>query len=123
MARILIIDDDKQIRVALRHLLQSNGHVVEEAINGEEGLASFQSQPADLVLLDILMPGISGLEVIGKLQEHTANVSIVTLSSAHKVGRANLLSASVLLGAVRSLQKPYDPVHLIGVIDELLATR
>jgi CheY-like chemotaxis protein len=120
MARILVIDDDLQIRVALNHLLQSKGHTVEEATHGEEGIACYYKQPADLVILDIMMPGISGLHVIGALQKDFPEVRIITLSAAHEVGRANLLPASILLGALRSIRKPFEPEHLLNVINELL---
>ena len=120
MARILIIDDDQQIRVALRQLLQSAGHEVEEAINGEEGIACYRGQAADLVILDLMMPGINGLEVITTLQKDFPGVRIVTLSAAHQLGRANLLAASVLMGALRSIPKPFVPEDLMRVIEELL---
>jgi CheY-like chemotaxis protein len=120
MARILIIDDDLQIRVALRHLLSSNGHDVEEAVNGEDGIVCYQEHPADLVILDIMMPGINGLEVIEILQKDFPKVRIVTLSAAHQVGRANLLPASILLGALRAVRKPFESEYLLSVIDELL---
>mgnify|MGYP001232550648 CR=1 FL=1 len=58
--RILIIDDDYQIRLALRKHLEMSGYTVEEALDGNEGIALFREHPADLVILDIMMPGKDG---------------------------------------------------------------
>lgn len=69
MARILVIDDDKNIRFLVREELTLAGHVVESAADGPSGLAAAKEHRPDLIILDIKMPGMSGLEVLPRLKE------------------------------------------------------
>ena len=62
MAKILIIDDEKQIRKVMRKLLEKEGHTIAEAENGAEGIDVFRKQPADLIITDIIMPEKEGIE-------------------------------------------------------------
>ena len=64
MARLLVIDDDKQIRELLHLVLSRDGHEVREAIDGERGIAAFAEQAADLVIIDLFMPTCGGWETI-----------------------------------------------------------
>ena len=68
MARILVIDDDKNIRFLVHEELTLAGYVVEGAADGASGLAAVQENPPDLVILDIKMPGMSGLDVLPRLK-------------------------------------------------------
>jgi len=80
MSRILVTDDEDQIRAMLRHALESSGHEVLEANNGEEGVRIYQKQPADLVITDILMPEKEGLESIRELRRLNPAVRIIAIS-------------------------------------------
>ena len=80
MPRILVIDDDEPIRIALRKMLESEGHEVVEASDGARGLRLFDEQPADLVIADILMPEKEGFEVIRELLVKKPDVKIIAMS-------------------------------------------
>lgn len=81
MARILVVDDERNVREILRLELEQRGHTVVEAANGEQALERFRQNPADLVCLDIRMPGMSGLETLAELREIDLNVLIVILTA------------------------------------------
>ena len=120
MPGILVIDDDYNIRLALRKRLEMAGYTVSEAMDGIEGVAAYRLQPADLVILDIMMPGKDGLEVIQELMQDYPDIKIITISGADSIGMINLLPLSQKLGALRAIPKPIDQEQLLGVVHELL---
>lgn len=68
MARVLVVDDDHTVREVVISYLRAGGHDVEEAADGETALRLMRDEPADLVLLDLMLPGIDGLEVCRRLR-------------------------------------------------------
>ena len=120
MLSILIIDDDYEIRLALRKRLEIAGYNVTEAIDGEDGIESYRKQPSDLVILDIMMPGKDGFAVLKELREDYPDIKIVTISGADSIGLVNLLPLSEKLGALRAIPKPIDTQYLLNVLQELL---
>lgn len=108
--RVLVIDDEPQIRRALRLGLERGGHKVSLAASGEEGLDAAALHPPDLVLLDLAMPGLDGFEVCRQLREWT-KVPIIVLSV--RAGANDKIQA-LDLGADDYLTKPFN-------FDELLA--
>jgi len=120
---ILVIDDDYTIRLALRKRLEMSGYTVSEAMDGNEGIAAYRKHPSDLVILDIMMPGKDGLEVIQELMLDYPDIKIITISGADSIGMINLLSLTKTLGALRAIPKPIDQEQLLGVIHELLGDR
>ncbi|MBH0180875.1 MAG: response regulator [Nitrospira sp.] len=107
MASILIIDDQVSIRTLLRIVLQGAGHTVREATNGREGVALYRQQQADLVITDIHMPELNGLDLILELTSEFLNVKVIAISGEPGDG-ANGLHVAKLLGARQVLQKPFD---------------
>src|SRR5260370_18462125 len=79
MARILVIDDDADMRTLLEHTLQSAGHEVVLAADGREGVQQYRTQPADLVITDLYMPIQQGLETIIQLRKEYPTVCIIAL--------------------------------------------
>lgn len=120
MAYILVVDDDYEIRLGVSRLLKIAGHEVREAIDGQEGIDFYRERPADLVILDIMLPRKNGLEVIQELQADYPNVKIITISGADHVGQVNLLPDSIRLGALRAIPKPFNPKYLLQVVTNLL---
>ena len=80
MARILVVDDDKAVRQLLRTVLERRGHSVVEAENGAEGLQYYRAAPADLVITDIQMPVMDGLQMIKELRGAFPTVKIIAIS-------------------------------------------
>ncbi len=118
MPRILIIDDEKDIRDLLRVLLETKGYEVVEAENGDEGLRVFRSMPIDLVMTDILMPEKEGLSTIMDLKKTNSQLKIIAMSGgAFQSGQ--YLNFARKFGADRILEKPFDVETVMRAVEEL----
>jgi len=113
MASILIIDDERAIRNVLKDILNNEGYTTDEATDGEEGLKKFKSTNFDLVLCDIKMPKIDGIEFLQKAKEINADVPIIIIS-----GHGNIETAvdAVKKGAFDYISKPPDLNRLLITI-------
>jgi DNA-binding response OmpR family regulator len=119
MPRILIIDDNDEIRAMLRLVLKQAGCVVDEASDGDEGVERFRAEPADLVITDILMPH-SGLETILELTREFPRTKVIAISAGFgKEHRSNDELARTL-GVAMVLAKPFDPHELVRGVKRLL---
>ncbi len=120
MARILIVDDTADMRELLKNIVELAGHQVVEAESGRAGLESFASQPADLVMTDIIMPDMDGNELIAKLRAVAPEVKIVAVSGGGRVRNLGVLQVAQKFGADRVLSKPFRKEDVLRVVDELL---
>jgi DNA-binding response OmpR family regulator len=119
-SRILLVDDDSDISQFVRVNLESVGlEVVGEETNGKEAVRRIVDDPPDLVITNIMMPGLDGIEVLRKLQELDVHVPVLILSAA-AVRRGE---EALALGAVGAIAKPFDPVKLLAAVKEVLAGR
>ncbi len=109
--RILVVDDDPGMRLLLRQILEQNGHVVEEAEDGEAALRMFERIPPDVVLLDAKMPGMDGFTVCARLRKgfSTINVPIVMITALKDEGS---IARAFDAGATDYTTKPVNPVLL-----------
>jgi two-component system response regulator (stage 0 sporulation protein F) len=114
MATILIIDDEEGIRALLRTTLEAAGHKVVEAANGRIGLALYRLRPTDLIITDILMPELNGLEWILALTCQFLDAKVIAISAVD--GEANVLDVAKLLGARRTFHKPFSMPQLLGAV-------
>jgi len=114
--RILTVEDDERIRTAVRMALEEEGWDVEETASGEEALDAFRRQPADVVLIDIMLPGIDGFEVCRNIRRlgDVPIVMVTARSDSHDV------VAGLEAGADDYLRKPFDPKELSARIRALL---
>ena len=120
MARILVIDDDDSIRVALRKILEIEGHEVVDATNGVHGLRLYHQQPAALVITDILMPEKEGFEVIRELLRENPDVKIIAMSGNISRGGPDFLPQAGDMGASRTLPKPFSREDALKVVRAVL---
>jgi len=123
MARVLVIDDDEDLRTIVKAMLVRVGHRVEEASDGGAGLKSFGKNPPDLVLTDISMPGIDGHEVISALKLANARVPIIAISGGGAVPKDELLLKAAQLGAAEIIMKPFEFEQLVGAVSRALGRR
>ena len=102
--RILVIDDEPQVRDLLRRRMEMCGHEVVEAMDGEDAIEALENEKIDVVIADILMPKKDGLEVIMYVRKEMPNVKTIAISASHN--RVFLQSAK-FLGASVTLEKPF----------------
>ena len=120
MARILIVDDEVQIRMLLRALLQQEGYVVEEAPNGEGALKIMRENPVDLVIMDLLMPNKEGIEKIRELKKDFPGLSIIAISGGGRLGPNTYLKMARGMGAMRTFTKPIPENELLKAVRDIL---
>ena len=112
---ILVVDDDPAIRGVLRRALEGAGHAVQEAADAAEGLARLDPRVTDVVLLDINLPGLDGLEALERFREQAPVTAVImvtgeaTLANAMRAGQR---------GAYDFIEKPPDLPHLLGIVAE-----
>lgn len=113
MTKILIIDDEKSIRKTLREILEYEKYQVDEAIDGIEGLSMIQKDKYDIILCDIKMPKMDGIEVLDKIMQMSADTPVVMIS-----GHGNIETAveAVKKGAFDFIAKPLDLNRLLVTI-------
>jgi DNA-binding response OmpR family regulator len=114
--RILAVEDDERIRTAVKLALEDEGWTVVEADNGEDALTHFQQEPADVVLIDIMLPGIDGFEVCRSIRR-TSDVPIVMVTARDDT---HDVVAGLEAGADDYLTKPFAPKELSARIRALL---
>jgi len=111
MASILLIDDDASILRSVGGYLEHVGHDVERAQDGESGLELYEQTGADIVLLDLMLPDISGMEILERLRERSATVILLT---GH--GDVEVAVRAMQLGAENFLTKPVEMAHLSALV-------
>lgn len=114
MATILVMDDEAPIRTFIHTALESVGHEVMKAANGQDGLALYRQRPADLVIADILMPELNGLDMIIELTQEFLNVKVIAISGAPE--DQGMLDTARLLGARQTLYKPFGLQELLNAV-------
>lgn len=121
MASLLVVDDEKLSRIAVRKVLERAGHGIVEATNGEEGLALLRRQAVDIVITDIVMPTMQGIETIAEIKREFAGLPVIAISGSGRVNNIDYLKSAQEAGADRVLAKPFSQRELIQAVDELLA--
>ncbi|HAQ62387.1 TPA: response regulator [Candidatus Delongbacteria bacterium] len=118
MAKILVVEDDKNNMRLITKLLDQEGHKIVKAETGEDGVKLAMEDPPDIILMDIKLPGIDGLEATKKIRESCANdaVTIIALTSYAMAGdREKYLKC----GFTGYIEKPIDPYTVIKEIKEI----
>jgi DNA-binding response OmpR family regulator len=122
MARILVIDDDADLREVMQETLESSGHEVLLAPDGVLGLQLQRDRPADVVITDIFMPDKEGIETIRELRQEFPGVRIIAMSGGGShVKKPGYLSTASELGADIVLRKPFESSVLLDSIKTVLA--
>ena len=122
MAEILIIDDEPGVLGILRKILESDGHSVAEAPDGEVALRHFEGKPADLVITDIFMPGMDGIEFLVHIRKTFPEARVLAMSGGGLLSRDQALSDAALLGADGILQKPFTKDEVLEAVARTMKT-
>ena len=121
MKRILVIDDDMQMRQMLRQTLERAGYEVTEAPNGQEGLKLYRQAPTDLIITDIIMPEKEGVETVIEFRRDFPDAKIIAISGGSRgIDAKGCLHAVKLFGADCTFSKPFDRKKLLKTIKKLL---
>jgi CheY-like chemotaxis protein len=120
MARILIIDDEPQIRSMLRLMLERVGYEIAEAPDGIEGIRKYRENPADLIITDLIMPNKDGIGMIIDLKKEFPKVKIIAMSGGGVNRPEGYLDGAKKLGATRTLTKPIVRDEMLKAVKETL---
>ncbi len=120
MKRILVIDDDIQVRQMLKQILERAGYEVADAPDGKEGIRLYRDEPADLIITDIIMPEKEGIETILELRREFPDVKIIAISGGGRFDPGVYLETAEKFGVARTFGKPIDRKELLDAIQELL---
>ncbi len=118
LKRVLIVDDEKNIRLTLSRALEALELEIDTAVNGEQALDKLAARPTDLILLDLKMPGMDGMEVLRRIKDAHARIKTIIIT-AH--GTIDSAVEAMKLGAVDYLQKPFSPNDIRELVQEVLA--
>lgn len=130
MARIMVIDDEEDVRLVLREVLQREGYEVCLAENGLEGLRLLDDDKVDLVITDIIMPGIDGVTTMQRIREKYPEMPVIVISGGGNVAPLDyepgaiktsaFLASATKAGANRTLTKPFGRRDLLDAVNGLL---
>lgn len=121
-ATILLIEDDPEVRDGVRQMLESWKLRVIEAVNGIDGVALFCAHKPNVVITDIMMPEMDGIETLRELQTIDPSVKVIAMSGGGGAKYDNPLALAKQLGAVASIEKPFRPRQLRAAISQVLAS-
>ena len=130
MAKILIVDDEEHVRASLKQVLERAGYEVAVAATGNEGLDLMKREGADLVITDVIMPGIDGITTARQIRERYRSTRIIVISGGGKaapepyepdaISTRSYLASADSAGADRTLTKPFDRDEILRVVRSLL---
>lgn len=120
MATILIIEDNNEIRENTAELLSLEGFSILEAANGTEGIRMAQNSAPDLIVCDVMMPGLSGLDVLKALKQETSTSTIPFIFLSARVEKKDV-QTGLELGASAYVQKPFEPTQLFEAVYRVMA--
>jgi len=113
MAAVLVVDDDAAIGVALTMILSDEGYATVSARDGVEALAALEREPFDLIVSDVMMPRLTGIELIARLRDEGNDIPVVLISAG--------VRDTVSFTNTVFLRKPFDVDKLLEIVDRLVA--
>jgi len=121
MYRILVVDDDKALRHGLAKARRQHGYDVTEAGDGREAMVILREHAQDLIITDINMPEMDGIEILNELRATKTPVPVIAMSGGGRVPKSLLLGSASVLGAVETIEKPFELATLLRTMERLLA--
>lgn len=121
MTRILLVEDDDDVRQMVFDILQKEGYEVEQAVNGRKALDLFRARPSDLVITDLIMPEKEGLELIRELKRDFRQLKIIAISGGGRMDPGDYLRTASAFGAQKTIHKPFGKSELLTAVADILA--
>ena len=121
MAHILVIDDDEAIKKVFEQFLIHLNHRVETASDGKEGLAKMKADAPDLIITDIMMPEMDGLELVQAIRNYDPTLPVIAISGGMQTSAMNFLPLAKRFGACEVFEKPVTLTKLEAAVDKLLS--
>lgn len=118
MSKILVIDDDREVRQSILTVLQASGHDVVDCANAYDGMLAIDNHTFDVAVIDIILPDMDGLEVIGNIKKTMPNIKIIAISGGGEHLLKSYLPAAEAFGAVASLEKPFEAQELLDAVND-----
>ncbi|RJP71397.1 MAG: response regulator [Candidatus Abyssobacteria bacterium SURF_17] len=118
--RILVVDDEKNIRATLQQTLEAAGYGIATAVNGEDCLSLVAESRFHLILLDLKLPGMGGIQVLEKLREKGDRTPVIIITA---YGTIESAVDAMKLGAIDYLRKPFSPEQIRDIVKKVLARR
>ena len=122
MARILVVEDNRALQILLKETLDKGKHQVITAIDGQEGLTTAQENIFDLIISDLMMPRMDGIELIREIRKENNEVGIIAISGGDTPATVSLLETARLVGADAALSKPFKKQQLLDTVEKVLRT-
>jgi YesN/AraC family two-component response regulator len=120
MAKILVIDDEPSILLMIKKMLEKEGHLVDIALNGRDGLELFEEFEPALLITDIIMPQKEGLEIILELKKKHPELKIIAISGGGRIGPEGYLPVAKQFGADMVFQKPLVQKEFVKAVSDLI---
>jgi CheY-like chemotaxis protein len=117
--KILIVDDNEDVLISMSLLLECAGYAVRTACNGAKGLELYRADPPDVVIADLAMPEMDGVEMMAKIREEFPASRIVAISGFGEKKQADYLSVAKAMGAVETFVKPVESNTLLRKLNTL----
>ncbi len=117
---VLIIEDDDFVKNMLRQTFKQAGYEVATASNGRIGIQLYQSEPFDIVITDLIMPDMEGIETITQLRKYNPGVKVIAISGGGRNRPDDYLHLASKLGAAKTFTKPVDRDELLEAVRQLV---
>ena len=119
MKKVLLIDDDELVVYALNKYLSRKGFEVITLNSGKKAIATYKSFQPDIIITDIIMPEVEGIELISEIRRIDTNIPIIAISGGSRLLDTSYLSTAELIGANATLEKPFEEEVLVEYIYKL----
>ena len=120
VTKILVIEDDEEIRILIQRVLEREGYDVITTEDGVQGMEAFRARMPDMVITDLYMPRMKGVEAIRAIRNIDADAKIIAISGGGPSSPSSVLKGARGAGAMEILSKPFEPAELINAVHRLV---
>jgi len=118
--KVLVIDDEAIVRISCKRVLEPEGYEVDVTATGQDALKMLHEKEVDVVITDLLMPDMDGLEVLKKIKQHWPHIPVIIITG---YGTASTAAQAVALGAFEVIEKPFSPDAILNVVKRVLKSK